>query len=89
MLPPSERSLRAQHAALTRWSQPGATRDQGRKITEAQLAKFEEQVDPDHKLDPDERRTLAERARRAHFADLARRSLKARRLKGAADAGAA
>lgn len=83
----TEKSLRGIHAAKTRFSRPGAAAEQGRKVTAAQLAKFESEVDPEGVLDPDERRRLAERRRSAHFADLARRSLKARRLK--AERGAA
>lgn len=77
-----ERTLRAQHAAGMRWSQPGATAEHGRTIRAAQLAKFADEIDPNHELDDDERLRLAERRRSAYFADLARRSLAARRKGG-------
>jgi hypothetical protein len=80
----AEKSLRGQHGAFTRWSQPGATRHHSRTIIESQIAKFILEVDPLGELDPEEARTLAERKRKAYFADLARRSLATRRLKGGA-----
>lgn len=69
---PSERRLRAQIAAHTRW----ANCDDRRAATEAArrgLAdKYERQVDPDGCLDPVERATRAAHARKA---DLLRASL--------------
>lgn len=47
------------------------------------LRKFEQQVDPDGVLPPEERARRAEAARRAHFARLALLSAKARRQKAA------
>jgi hypothetical protein len=43
------------------------------------MAKFEEQVDPERVLDPDERARRAAFARRKYFAQLALSSAKARR----------
>lgn len=47
------------------------------------MHRFEAMADPDGKLDPDERAWRAERLRRKYFADLARRSVRARRRKAA------
>ena len=45
------------------------------------LARFEADVDPDGRLDPEERRRRAEHARSAYFARLALASVAARRAK--------
>lgn len=54
-----------------------------REITSAArtafLSKFDQQVDPDRKLKPDERSRRAAAARSEHFARLAYRSVRARR----------
>jgi hypothetical protein len=47
------------------------------------LARFEREVDPDGRLDPEERRRRVEQARRAYFTRLALASAKARRVKRA------
>ena len=58
---------------------------------EAFMARFEREVDPDGTLSPEERARRAEAARKAYFAQLARKSAKARRRRppkakdGAAD----
>jgi hypothetical protein len=80
-LSPAERSLRASIAAHTRWSNtPAAERrrlaDRGH---DALLAKFAEEVDPDHLLDPAERTRLARNRFAAHMKRLALASAKARR----------
>ena len=46
------------------------------------LARFDQEVDPDGVLEPEERRRRAELARRAYFARLALAGAKARRAKG-------
>jgi hypothetical protein len=51
------------------------------------LARFETDVDPDGRLDPEERRRRAEHARSAYFARLALASVAARRAKRASRAG--
>lgn len=47
----------------------------------ADLARFESRVDPDGLLPPDERTRQAEQARKAHYAELGRRSGEARRAR--------
>lgn len=82
-LSPEQRRLRAQIAALTRWSRedPAANAARGQA---GLLAKFEREVDPDQILPLAERTRRAEAARRAHMHQLAFRSSKARRNGGAA-----
>lgn len=80
-LSPSERSTRASIAANTMHAQ-GKTNT--RPATEAFLARFLDEVDPDRVLTVQERERRAEHAKRAYMAKLALRSAKARRLKGAA-----
>jgi uncharacterized membrane protein len=78
-LTPEQRSLRAQVAAHSRWSKPGAREHQAHVIAEARLARHEQLVDPDGTLDPAERRKLAENSLRAEMARLALRSSRARK----------
>jgi hypothetical protein len=85
-LTPEQRSLRAQVAARSRWSRPGAREAQSRVISEARLARHERLVDPDGSLDPVERRKCAENSLRAEMARLAFRASKARRTNGGSDA---
>jgi hypothetical protein len=63
-------------------------RNDSKKITKAAraafLSRFEREVDPEGKLSPRERARRAEHARRAYFADLALKSVKARRKKARA-----
>ncbi|WP_433368441.1 hypothetical protein ACQPZX_41570 [Actinoplanes sp. CA-142083] len=76
---PTERSLRARAAAFTRWAKiddrPAATA----AARTAARNRFEKQVDPDGVLTEGERTRRAEMARRAFYADMARKSVAARR----------
>lgn len=82
----AERTARAKHAAEMRWADPEAI-ERARQVAKAnQQSHWERVVDPDGTLDPRLRAKLADRRRRAHFADMTRRSLKARRLKAEAKA---
>jgi len=81
-LTPEQRSLRARagaHAVHARYD--------SREITAAAkaafYARFEDEVDPERILDPDERARRAKHAMQSHMAVLAMKSAKARR-KGAA-----
>jgi hypothetical protein len=75
---PQDMALRGRIGAFTTHA-----RHDSREITaparEAFLSKFEQEVDPDGSLPPEERRRRAEHAKRAHFARLARLSAEARR----------
>lgn len=83
-LTPTERRLRAQLAANTRWAQTdrAAASEAAR---ERQLVHFENVVDPNRELHPAERARRADNARRAHMAELSLKSAKARRLRSEAD----
>jgi hypothetical protein len=50
---------------------------------EALILEMQEKIDPDHNLDPRERRRRAEEALRAYFRALGKRSGHARRLRAA------
>jgi len=77
---PSDRSLRARAAAHARWAKhdPVSGTVAARN---AFLDRFDREVDPDNRLDPDERARRAGHARRRYFLDLARRSAAARRAR--------
>ncbi len=79
-LTPRERSLRARIGAhaLHSTHDPTETTANARA---AFLARFEEEVDPEHVLPEAERRGRAEHARKAHFTRLALASVRARREK--------
>lgn len=75
----STRSLVARIAAHESWA---ATPDRSARTEPARramLARFEDEVDPDRILDPQDRAQRAEHARKAHFTRLALKSAKARR----------
>lgn len=82
---PSERSLRAQVAANTRWAKADRTQA-SHDARRRQLERFERLVDPDGTLDPAERAERADNARKAEMQRLALKSAKARRLRREADA---
>lgn len=79
-LSPSERSMRAQKAALTRWAHTDSA-EASEAARRRQLDRFEREVDPEGVLPPAERTRRAERARKAYMAGLALKSAKSRRLK--------
>lgn len=81
---PSERALRARAAAYMKWAH---TDDRTAATATARAAarnRFEKLVDPEGVLAPDERTRRADMARRAFYADMARKSAKARRQRKAA-----
>jgi hypothetical protein len=77
-LSPKERSLRGYIAAKTRESLGGYSADTGKRGQAGLLAKFEQQVDPNGELTPEERTRRAEAARAAHMALLSFKSARAR-----------
>jgi len=83
---PAERSLRARLAAYHMHARHDArvTSAPGRA---AFLARFDAEVDPDGRLDPEERCRRAEHARSAYFTRLALASAAARRAKRASLTG--
>jgi hypothetical protein len=83
---PAERSLRARLAAYAMHAQHDSrqTSANGRVAFQA---RFEREVDPDGRLDPEERRRRAEHARSAYFARLALASVATRRARRASRTG--
>jgi len=67
----SQRRLRAQVAAHTRWSRCEDRAAATAAATAGFLDRFERQVDPDRRLDPQERARRAANARKAYMASLA------------------
>jgi hypothetical protein len=83
-LTPSEREQRARIAAHESWAATSDRTARTQPGRDAIRARFEQQVDPDGKLDPAERAKRATSAHRAHMARLAFESAKARRRRKAA-----
>lgn len=78
-LTPSERVLRARMAAHVSWAKTDDRSARTAPARRAALDRFEEQVDPDHRLSQTERARRAEHAMRAHMTRLALRSAQVRR----------
>lgn len=77
-LTPEQRTLRSRMAAHHSWARTADRAERTRPAREAFLRRFEEQVDPKGTLPLAERMRRAEQARKAHFAQLALRSSRAR-----------
>jgi hypothetical protein len=80
----TERSLHAQHASLIHWSQVENRTAATRAMREGLTRKWEREIDPDGKLPPAELAKRVEMRRKAHMAEMTRRSIKARRERAAA-----
>jgi hypothetical protein len=80
-LTPQERTMRARMAAHVMWSQTPDRAARTAPARRAALDRFEKAVDPDGILDPAERALRAASARKAHFTQMAYRSVRARRAK--------
>lgn len=81
---PAERALRARSAAYAKWAMTPDREAATAKARTAARNRFEKLVDPDGTLPADERERRADMARRAFYADMARKSAKARRKRNAA-----
>ena len=77
-MPDPTRQLAGKIAANTRWSTEPDRAAATQAARSAFLSRFEEQVDPDRQLVPEERARRAESARKAYFQRLALASAKAR-----------
>jgi hypothetical protein len=77
---PEQRSLRSRLAAHASWARTSDRTERTRRAREAFMRRFEDEVDPDHRLSDTERLRRAEQARKAHFARLALRSSRARQV---------
>lgn len=79
----SDRSQIARIAANTRWSKETDRAAATQAARDGMTRKFEDQVDPDRTLAPEERAKRADSARRAHYQRLALKSAQSRRAKSA------
>lgn len=77
-LTPAHRLLRARLASCKHRNDPEEAHARGDRIDRVCRDRFAEQVDPDHKLSPEERVSRARSARRAYFRGLALRSSRER-----------
>ena len=75
---PEQRSQHARLAALARWSREDSPRAATEAAREAFIARFERQIDPDHKLPEGQRRRAARNAIQEHMLRLSRKAAKAR-----------
>lgn len=85
---PSERALVARLAAHESWAKTPDRTARTQPGRDALRLKFEQQVDPDGTLAPDERARRAEHARKAYFTRLALKSAQSRRKAAALTAEA-
>lgn len=76
---PTERALIARIAAATRWAHEPNRTDATKAARNAFANRFEQEVDPEGKLDPVDRARRAASLRSAYFSRLALRSAQARR----------
>ena len=78
-----ERSLRGSAAVLKAHAKHGTQAMTAKACQAAHVTRYEDEVDPDRVLSPDERAKRVEYARRAHMKSLSFKAAKARRLKAA------
>lgn len=69
----------ARSAAHASWAKTPDRTARTANARRAFLNRFDDEVDPERRLDPQERAVRAEHARKAYFLDLARKSAQARR----------
>ena len=82
---PSIRTMRARLAAHESWARTSDRSARTAPAREAAWNRFEREVDPEGKLDPQERARRAEHARKAYFLRLAMKSAQARRRRAGTD----
>jgi hypothetical protein len=82
-LTPAERSLRGQLASYESWANTKDRTERTAPGRAANMARFEQQVDPDGVMTPEARAKAAEAAKRAHYKRMAFNSAKARRERSA------
>jgi hypothetical protein len=75
---PEQRRSRARLAAYVQWSRTPDWSARTQAARDGFLRRFEDEVDPDRRLEPAQRARMAEMARRAYFSRLGRRSADAR-----------
>ncbi|HSX68772.1 hypothetical protein [Nocardioides sp.] len=80
-LSPEERKQLARLGAHTKWAMTEDRTAATQPARDGLLRKFEDQVDPDRVLSPEERAKRAENAKKAHYQRMALASAKARRAR--------
>jgi hypothetical protein len=75
---PEQRRLKASAAAHAQWSKETDRTQRTAKAREGQMARYRRQVDPEGRLDPEQREKMARSALRAHMTSMALRSSIAR-----------
>lgn len=80
----SDRSQIARIAANERWAKTEDRSAATQAARDGLARKFEDQVDPERLLAPEERAKRADNARRAHYQRIARKSAQARAARRAA-----
>lgn len=83
---PVERRLHAQQASLAYWSQVEDRTAATQPLRDGLTRKWEQEIDPNGKLPPQELAHRVEMRRRAHMAEMTRKSIKARRERAQAKA---
>jgi hypothetical protein len=78
---PAEQAARALRGRIGAHAQHAQGKTNTEPARAAFMARFEDEVDPDRVLSPEERARRAEHARKAYFARLALASARARRAK--------
>jgi hypothetical protein len=78
----NDRSQIAKIAANTRWAHEQDRSAATQAARDGMYRRFEDEVDPERKLSPEERGKRVESARRAYYQRLALKSAQARRAKG-------
>lgn len=78
---PSERQQIGRIGGLVSWANTDDRTARTQPARDAFLKRFEDEVDPERRLSPQERAKRAEAARKAHFARLALKSARVRRCR--------
>lgn len=78
---PTERAMRAQIAAHTRWAHTGDRTQATAPARNGLRAKYERQADPDGTLPPEERARRTDHLLQAHYARMRLAKAKARRVR--------
>lgn len=80
MRPMTAKDINRRIAAEISWNRTYDRSGRTRAAREKFLMRFEQEVDPDGKLPPDERRIRAEHAKRAYMLRFAKRAVATRKL---------
>jgi hypothetical protein len=80
---PTERALHAQQASLLRWSKVEDRAAAMRPQREGLERKWTREIDPNGQLSPQELARRLEMRRKAHMAEMTRKSVKSRRERAA------